>query len=163
MAIKTYMMPKVYRPKKYPPVTRMPIEHDFLKYIGLVRKYVLRHYKLSAPYFDMLCFLHSEGIFNVKSIEKYNQILGFAPKKRKDMIDMGLISVFRKGTVRTVPMYELSHTGRAIMRDVYARLLGEKPITEIKRPTRYSERQFNRVAKRANEDFKARRQRPELL
>jgi hypothetical protein len=53
-----------------------------------------------------------------------------------------------------VPMYELSAKGRAIMRDVYARLLGEKPITEIKRPTKYSERQFNRVAKRANEDFK---------
>ena len=163
MAIRTYMMPKVYRPKKYPPVTRMAIEHDFLKYIGLVQKYVLRHYGLSAPYFQMLCFLHSEGIFNVKSIEKYNQILGFAPKKRKDMIDMGLISVFRKGSYHTVPMYELSAKGRAIMRDVYARLLGEKPITEIKMPTRYSERQFNRVAKRANEDFKARRQRPELL
>ena len=160
--MKTYMVPKVYRPKKYPPVTRMEIQHDFLKYIGLVQKYVLRHYGLSAPYFQMLCFLHSEGIFNVKSIEKYNQILGFAPKKRKDMIDMGLISIFRPGSYRTVPMYELSAKGRAIMRDVYARLLGEKPITEIKRPTKYSERQFNRVAKRANEDFKNQKSKTEF-
>ena len=160
--MKSYMVPKVYRPKIRPAVTRMEIQHDFLKYIGLVQKYVLRHYGITAPYFQMLCFLHSEGIFNVRSIEKYNQILGFAPKKRKDMIDMGLISVFRPGSYHNVPMYELSAKGRAIMRDVYARLLGEKPITEIKRPTKYSERQFNRVAKRANEDFKEKKSKPKM-
>lgn len=162
MAIKTYMVPKTYKPRGYPPVYRVPIKHDFLKYIGLVQKYVLRHYGITYPYFQMLCFLYSEGIFNVKKIEQYNQILGFAPKKRRNMIDMGLVSVFRERTSSAPAMYEVSAQGRLIMRDVYSRLLGEKPITEIKRPTKYSERQFNRVARRANEDFKKQQQRLEL-
>lgn len=153
------MVPKVYRPKEFVPVLRATIPQDFLKYYGIIRQYVKKKYGLNTHYFEMMCFLYSEGIFSLKTMEQYNQFLPFAQNKRKNLITMGFISVFREATLQRGALYEVSMKGRAMMRDVYDRLTGEKPIDLIKNPKTFSERQFNRVANRTNEDFKEQRQR----
>ena len=159
MSVKTYMVPKVYRPKEFVPVLRATIPQDFLKYYGIIRQYVKKKYGLNTHYFEMMCFLYSEGIFSLKTMEQYNQFIPFAKNKRKNLINMGFISVFREATLQRGALYEVSMKGRAMMRDVYDRLTGEKPIDLIKNPKTFSERQFNRVANRTNEDFKEQRQR----
>ncbi len=158
MSVKTYMVPKVYRPKDFIPVKRAEIPKDFLKYYGIIRQYVKKKYDMNTHYFEMMCFLYSEGIFNLKTMEQYNQFLPFSQNKRKNLITMGYISVFREATMTRGALYEVSMKGRAMMRDVYDRLTGEKAIELIKNPKTFSERQFNRVAKRTNEDFKEQRQ-----
>lgn len=162
MSIKTYMVPKVNRPKDFVPVLRATIPQDFLKYYGIIRQYVNKKYGLNTHYFEMMCFLYSEGIFNIKTMEQYNQFLPFSQYKRKNLITMGFISVFREETFQRGALYEVSMKGKAMMRDVYDRITGEKPIELIKNPKTFSERQFNRVANRTNKDFKERQQRQPL-
>ena len=71
--IKTYMKPRAIKSKaikvrvyKKKPIVavRTEVNHDFLKYIKVVRAWVRHKHGLSIEDFEMLCYLYSEQIFD---------------------------------------------------------------------------------------------------
>ena len=177
--MKTYMRPRVCKPRvvkireyKTKPIIalRKSGEFDFLKYIKVVRAWARFKHDMSIEDFEMLCFLYSENIFTIKKFDEYNQVFGFSQDRRRDMASRGFISTFRAARPGQQALYEVSMKGKAIMRSIYKKLLGEEPITELVTPDQlrvrnnsaFAHRQYTRVIRRMNNDFKARPQRPEL-
>lgn len=72
----------------------------------------------------------------------------------------GLIVHFRKPEPGKRAIYELSHQAKAIMRQVYEMLQGQKPIPKLSdikpksnKPHHFATRQYDRVIGRLNKDF----------
>ncbi len=177
--MKTYFKPRVYRERKIKVRTynqrafsyrRAEVEHNFLKYIRVVRAWARLKHGINYAEFEMLCFLYSENIFTEAQLMEYRQIFGFGQNMLWKMLENGRISVFRKHQRGYAALYELSASSKAIMRSIYRKLLGEEPLNEFitdiqlykKKDSTYTERQYSRVIKSMKKDFKARQQRPEL-
>jgi hypothetical protein len=177
--MKTYFKPREYKPRnikirqysKRPfSYKRAEVEHDFLKYIKVVRAWVRIKHKWSYSDFELISFLYSEHIFDECTLMQYGRLFGFNQNRVPQMIERGLINVFRKGGRGFSPMYELSASAKGIMRSVYKKLLGQEPINEFvtdiqlaeKKDSRYIDRQYTRVIKRMKSSIKEQQQRPEL-
>lgn len=150
---------------------RAEVDHNFLKYLRVVRAWARFKHNWTYADFEMISFLYSEHIFDEKKVYQYSQIFGFGKFRVDTMLEKGLINVFRKGQRGYSPMYELSASSKGIMRSIYKKLLGEEPINEFvsdiemikKNDSRFTERQYTRVIKRIKEEVKEQRLRPELL
>lgn len=169
--MRTFFRQRVYKERKFKVRTynrrgfsysRAEPEHDFLKYLRIARYWVKHKHKLSYAEFELLCFLYSENIFTEQKYEHYSQTMSFSSNKIWKMIELGWIRIFRQKQRGYEPLYELSAKGKGVMRSVYKKLLGQEPIesfvSEInmvrKSNSRYSERQYTRVARSMNADFK---------
>jgi hypothetical protein len=174
--MKTYFKPRVYRERKFKVRTynqreflykRAEVEHNFLKYIRVVRAWARLKHKINYAEFEMLCFLYSESIFTEAKFMEYRQIFGFNNKMFWRMVHNGQISTFRKHQRGYEALYELSMSSKAIMRSIYKKLLGTEPLNEFvtdiqlykKKDSTYTERQYSRVIKSMKKDFKAQQQR----
>jgi len=177
--MKTYFKPRVYRERKFKVRTynqrsfsfrRAEVEHNFLKYIRVVRAWARLRHKINFAEFEMMCFLYSENIFTEEKFMEYRQIFGFNNNMFWKMVKNGHISIFRKHQRGYAELYELSIGAKAIMRSIYKKLLGTEPLNEFitdiqlykKKDSTYTERQYSRVIKSMKKDFKERQQRPPL-
>jgi hypothetical protein len=167
--IKTYMKPRKIKPRaikvreyKVKPIVvrREAVDKDFLKYIKVVRAWARYKHGLSLEDFEMLCYLYSEHVFDANQFDQYCQIFGFTKNRRLDLMEKGLIVHFRKPEPGKRAIYELSHQAKAIMRQVYEMLQGEKPIPKLSdikpknnKPHHFAKRQYDRVIGRLNKDF----------
>jgi hypothetical protein len=141
-------------------VRREAVDKDFLKYIKVVRAWARHKHGLSLEDFEMLCYLYSEHVFDANQFDQYCQIFGFTENRRRDLMEKGLIVHFRKPEPGKRAIYELSHQAKAIMRQVYEMLQGQKPIPKLSdikpknnKPHHFSTRQYDRVIGRLNKDF----------
>ncbi len=177
--MKTYFKPRVYKDRKIKVRTynqrafsfkRAEVEHNFLKYIRVVRAWARLKHGITYGEFEMMCFLYSENIFTEDKFMEYRQIFGFDKQMMWKMVNNGQISIFRKYQRGYAALYELSASSKAIMRSIYRKLLGEEPLNEFitdiqlykKKDSTYTERQYSRVIKSMKKDFKAQQQRPAL-
>lgn len=167
--IRTYMKPRKIKPRtvkvreyKAKPivVTRHAVDKDFLKYIKVVRAWARHKHGLSLEDFEMLCYLYSEHVFDANQFDQYCQIFAFTENRRRDLMEKGLIVHFRKPEPGKRAIYELSHQAKAIMRQVYEMLQGQKPIPKLSdikpknnKPHHFAVRQYDRVIGRLNKDF----------
>jgi hypothetical protein len=173
--MKTYFKPRVYRERKFKVRTynqrsfsfvRAEVEHNFLKYIRVVRAWARLKHGITYGEFEMMCFLYSENIFSEAKFMEYRQIFGFDKQMMWKMIKNKQISVFRKHQRGYEELYELSISSKNIMRSIYKKLLGTEPLNEFitdiqlykKKNSTYTERQYSRVIKSMKKDFKARQQ-----
>ena len=178
--MRTYFKPREYKYRKIKTreysnrpfsFKRAEVEHNFLKYLRVVRAWARFKHNWSYADFEMVSFLYSEHIFDEKKIVQYAQIFGFSKFRVEAMLESGLIIVFRKQQRGYAAMYELSASAKGIMRSIYKKLLGEEPINEFvsdiemikKNDSRFTERQYTRVIKRIKQESKEQRLRPELL
>jgi len=141
-------------------VRREAVDKDFLKYIKVVRAWARHKHGLSLEDFEMLCYLYSEHVFDANQFDQYCQIFGFTKNRRLDLMEKGLIVHFRKPEPGKRAIYELSYQAKAIMRQVYEMLQGEKPIPKLSdikpknnKPHHFAKRQYDRVIGRLNKDF----------
>jgi len=141
-------------------VRREAVDKDFLKYIKVVRAWARHKHGLSIQDFEMLCYLYSEHVFDANQFDQYCQIFEFSQNRRQDLMDRGLIIHFRKPEPGKRAIYELSHQAKAIMRQVYEMLQGQKPIPKLSdikpinnKPHHFAKRQYDRVIDRLNKDF----------
>jgi hypothetical protein len=167
--IKTYMKPRAIKSKaikvrvyKKKPIVavRTEVNHDFLKYIKVVRAWVRHKHGLSIEDFEMLCYLYSEQIFDNHQFDQYSQIFGFTQDRKREMMEKGLIIHFRKAKPGQRAIFELSYKAKAIMKQVYEMLQGEREIPKLSdikpinnRPYHFTKRQYDRVIDRLNKDF----------
>lgn len=167
--IKTYMKPRKIKPRavkvreyKVKPIVvrREAVDKDFLKYIKVVRAWARHKHGLSIQDFEMLCYLYSEHVFDANQFDQYCQIFEFTKNRRQDLMQKGLIVHFRKPEPGKRAIYELSHQAKAIMRQVYEMLQGERPIPKLSdikpknnKPHHFATRQYDRVIGRLNKDF----------
>jgi len=167
--IKTYMKPRKIKPRaikvreyKVKPIVvrREAVDKDFLKYIKVVRAWARHKHGLSLEDFEMLCYLYSEHVFDANQFDQYCQIFGFTKNRRQDLMEKGLIIHFRKPEPGKRAIYELSYQAKAIMRQVYEMLQGQKPIPKLSdikpknnKPHHFAKRQYDRVIGRLNKDF----------
>lgn len=175
--MKTYFKPRVYRERKIKVRTysqrafsykRAEVEHNFLKYLRIVRAWARFKHNIGYAEFEMLCFLYSENIFTEEKFMKYRQTMGFDKKMLWKMVNNGRINVFRKHQRGYAALYELSASSKGIIRSIYRKLLLEEPINEFvsdiemvkKNDSRFTERQYTRVIKSMKEDVKAQQQHP---
>lgn len=141
-------------------VRREAVDKDFLKYIKVVRAWARHKHGLSLEDFEMLCYLYSEHVFDANQFDQYCQIFGFTKNRRLDLMEKGLIVHFRKPEPGKRAIYELSYQAKAIMRQVYEMLQGQKPIPKLSdikpinnKPHHFAKRQYDRVIGRLNKDF----------
>jgi len=177
--MKTYFKPRVYRERKIKVRTynqrefsfrRAEVEHNFLKYIRVVRAWARLKHGITYGEFEMMCFLYSENIFSEAQFMEYRQIFGFDKQMMWKMLKNGQINIFRKHQRGYAALYELSASSKGIMRSIYRKLLGEEPLNEFitdiqlykKKDSTYTERQYSRVIKSMKKDFKARLPHPGL-
>ena len=167
--IRTYMKPRKIKPRaikvreyKVKPIVvrREAVDKDFLKYIKVVRAWARHKHGITLDDFEMLCYLYSEHVFDANQFDQYCQIFGFTKNRRQDLMDRGLIIHFRKPEPGKRAIYELSHQAKAIMRQVYEMLQGQKPIPKLSdikpksnKPHHFATRQYDRVISRLNKDF----------
>ena len=167
--IKTYMKPRKIKPRaikvreyKVKPIVvrREAVDKDFLKYIKVVRAWARHKHGITLDDFEMLCYLYSEHVFDANQFDQYCQIFGFTKNRRQDLMEKGLIIHFRKPEPGKRAIYELSHQAKAIMRQVYEMLQGQKPIPKLSdikpksnKPHHFATRQYDRVISRLNKDF----------
>ena len=167
--IKTYMKPRKIKPRaikvreyKVKPIVvrREAVDKDFLKYIKVVRAWARHKHGLSIQDFEMLCYLYSEHVFDANQFDQYCQIFEFTKNRRQDLMQKGLIIHFRKPEPGKRAIYELSYQAKAIMRQVYEMLQGEKPIPKLSdikpknnKPHHFATRQYDRVIGRLNNKF----------
>ena len=167
--IRTYMKPRKIKPRavkvreyKVKPIVvrREAVDKDFLKYIKVVRAWARHKHGLSLEDFEMLCYLYSEHVFDANQFDQYCQIFGFTKNRRQDLMEKGLIVHFRKPEQGKRAIYELSYQAKAIMRQVYEMLQGERPIPKLSdikpknnKPHHFAKRQYDRVIGRLNKDF----------
>lgn len=141
-------------------VRREAVDKDFLKYIKVVRAWARHKHGITLDDFEMLCYLYSEHVFDANQFDQYCQIFGFTKNRRQDLMEKGLIIHFRKPEPGKRAIYELSHQAKAIMRQVYEMLQGQKPIPKLSdikpksnKPHHFATRQYDRVISRLNKDF----------
>lgn len=175
--MKTYFKPRVYRERKIKVRTynqrafsyrRAEVEHNFLKYLRVVRAWARFKHNIGYVEFEMLCFLYSENIFTEEKFMTYRQTMGFDKKMLWRMVNNGRISVFRKHQRGYATLYELSASSKGIIRSIYRKLLLEEPINEFvsdiemakKNNSRFIDRQYTRVIKTMKKDFKEQQLRP---
>lgn len=167
--IKTYMKPRKIKPRaikvreyKVKPIVvrREAVDKDFLKYIKVVRAWARHKHGITLDDFEMLCYLYSEHVFDANQFDQYCQIFGFTKNRRQDLMQKGLIIHFRKPEPGKRAIYELSYQAKAIMRQVYEMLQGERPIPKLSdikpknnKPHHFATRQYDRVIGRLNNKF----------
>jgi len=141
-------------------VRREAVDKDFLKYIKVVRAWARHKHGLSIQDFEMLCYLYSEHVFDANQFDQYCQIFEFTKNRRLDLMEKGLIVHFRKPEPGKRAIYELSYQAKAIMRQVYEMLQGQKPIPKLSdikpknnKPHHFATRQYDRVIGRLNNKF----------
>ena len=150
---------RIYKKKPIVAV-RTEVNHDFLKYIKVVRAWVRHKHGLSIEDFEMLCYLYSEQIFDNHQFDQYSQIFGFTQDRKREMMEKGLIIHFRKAKPGQRAIFELSYKAKAIMKQVYEMLQGEREIPKLSdikpinnRPYHFTKRQYDRVIDRLNKKF----------
>jgi hypothetical protein len=150
---------RVYKKKPIVAV-RTEVNYDFLKYIKVVRAWVRHKHGLSIEDFEMLCYLYSEQIFDNHQFDQYAQIFGFTQDRKREMMEKGLIIHFRKAKPGQRAIFELSYKAKAIMKQVYEMLQGEREIPKLSdikpinnRPYHFTKRQYDRVIDRLNKKF----------
>ena len=150
---------RVYKKKPIVAV-RTEVNHDFLKYIKVVRAWVRHKHGLSIEDFEMLCYLYSEQIFDNHQFDQYSQIFGFTQDRKREMMEKGLIIHFRKAKPGQRAIFELSYKAKSIMKQVYEMLQGEREIPKLSdikpinnRPYHFTKRQYDRVIDRLNKEF----------
>lgn len=158
--------PKLFKPviirKTNRKIARRHIpEHTFLKYFRLVRAWIRIVHGWSLMDFEILCYLHSFVIFSDDQIDEAKETMTFNPQKRKELLDRGLIIIYRKKSPGNKALYELSEQSRILMDKVYKRVLGMEPVENFvteyqlkkKSSSRFSHRQYTRAAKRMRKDL----------
>lgn len=150
------------RTNRQPKLAKRPIpEHTFLKYFRLVRAWLRITCKITLSDFEMLCYLHSFVLFTDKHISEFQEIMSFNKKKRKELLDRGLIVYYRKPQPGNVAIYELSAHSKTMMEKTYKRMLGLEPVEDFvtenqlrnKSRSRFSLRQYTRAARRMQKDL----------
>lgn len=143
----------------------LKIPKDYLKYYRVIFYYYRRKYDISQQELDMLLFLYSEGYFDYIKIKEYQGILPWNKNRIKEMIEKGLIEIFREKQ-RTRRLYQLSKKGKNIVNGIYEKLNGEAvPMTYTNNPmfaknVSYSDKVYKQMIKKMNE---ARKQLPHQL
>lgn len=175
--MKTYRKPQYYKERKLLvrsykerplSIVRDDVQHDFLKYIKVIKAWAKYKHSISAEDFDMICFLYSENIFSYPKFTEYSIIFGFHKRKLQHLMDKKYVIYFRKGNRGFYDLYELSSHIKHIMSGIYRKLLGVEPISALvsetqlikKNNSRFAPRQYTRVIKIINKEFKERQLNP---
>jgi hypothetical protein len=118
--------PEKIRKKKY---IKTVYKSDFLKYWKLIRYWVRHKYGITQHDLDIMFFLYSEGYFMRSDIKEFESLFPWDKKRFKRLLDEGWIHIFRKPARGQPTLYEISHKGHQMVKDIYNKLNGEG-ITE---------------------------------
>lgn len=97
---------------------------DYLKYWRSIYYYTAFKYDLTYSELDMLLYLYSEPYFTIKTFNEGNKVMQLGRHRLKNMIDKGLIDVFRKGGLKLASLYQLSRKGSTIVSTLYRQIDG---------------------------------------
>jgi len=104
----------------------MKYSHDYLKYWRVIRYWVKAKYGIGTPDIDMILFLYSEDYFNKTKFKEFEELMSWNEKRFDNLLRDGFIQVWRKGYGKHTTLYELSHKGKTIARNIYRKLNGEE-------------------------------------
>jgi hypothetical protein len=114
------------------------IPHDYLKFWRVISYYFRAKHNLTPAELDTILFLYSEKYFDKAKFDEFNELLSWDKRRFEILLRDNWISVFRRktGTRRTV--YELSHKGVNLCRDIYRKLNGEEIPTSLNQNSLFS-------------------------
>lgn len=153
-------MIKVYKRSPKKPIKRQnrEREHNFLKYLRVVRYYIKRKYDLSGMELDMLLYLYDMPYFRKDDFNYYGNTMSWDKQRFFQMVNKGLIKEWRPGGEKygRAKLWELSHKGKTICLLTYKKLLREEPISEeprsnpIFKKQNYTDKIYKKVIEKMN-------------
>lgn len=153
-------MIKVYKRSSKKPIKRQnrEREHNFLKYLRVVRYYIKRKYDLSGMELDMLLYLYDMPYFRKDDFNYYGNTMSWDKQRFFQMVNKGLIKEWRPGGEKygRAKLWELSHKGKTICLLTYKKLLREEPISEeprsnpIFKKQNYTDKIYKKVIEKMN-------------
>lgn len=152
---------KLYLNKK---TQRRVHEHDYLKYYGVVAKWVKSNYGLTQREFELLCFLFSERLFTKSNFQEYSEVFSWDRDRFFKMKREGWVTIWQERTRTTTTVYELSPKAKSLMKSVYRKLNGKEPISESgcanvmyqKTKARSTDRRLGPLIRKNNKEVEAR-------
>jgi len=133
--IKLISDPRKRGPKKYSKTDRKLILHegyDLLENLSLVRYYIQRKHEIDINLLELTLYLYPKKYFTWKEYYEFPKHFQFV--RMKKMIADGIVAVAVPGKGERSTLYCLSNKNRAIVKEFYAYLFGEKKIPEKASP-----------------------------
>lgn len=114
-------------PKHYTQSARFNIGYNKLQYLGIVRHYLQKRFKISYRELEMLLFLYPKLLFDNREFKEYPK--SFTNRDIREPIKRGYIEVF---TVKHEyhKVYQLTRRAKVIVTLFYKYISGELPIPE---------------------------------
>tara|TARA_R110002012_G_scaffold125810_1_gene277453 strand:+ start:946 stop:1386 length:441 start_codon:yes stop_codon:yes gene_type:complete len=139
------------------------ISHDYMKFWRVIRYWAKAKYSITTPDIDMIMFLYSEEYFNKTKFIEFEKLMSWDVKRFDKLLAGGFIQVWRKGYGKNTTLYELSHKGKTIARNIYRKLNGEEiaesPVLNplFKKDVSYTDKLYRNSIKKLNEFIKQQR------
>jgi hypothetical protein len=134
---------------------------DYLKYWKVVRQWARTKYNIGTADIEMMLFLYSEGLFNKKQFEEYNEIMSWDRNRFHDLLNDKWIIVWRKRKGSQSTLYELGFKGKRLCSTIYRKLNKEETVSEDRRQNPmfepsadYSDKVFRKMIKKMNKEIK---------
>tara|TARA_R100000541_G_scaffold28311_2_gene37594 strand:- start:765 stop:1181 length:417 start_codon:yes stop_codon:yes gene_type:complete len=134
-----------------------------MKYWRVIRYWAKAKYKISTPDIDLILFLYSEDYFNKSKFMEYTELMPWDVNRFDSLLSRGYVQVWRKGYGKNTTLYELSHGGRTIARNIYRKLNGEE-IAEsaninplFRKDVSYTDKLYRNSIKKLNKFIKQQR------
>lgn len=133
---------------------------DYLKYWRVIRKFYCTKYDLSLADLEMILFLYSEDYFSYDKFEEYDTVMPWDKKRFQDLINRGIIEVFRKKVPGRKALYDLSMKHKRMVANIYSHMNG-KPLPESVPSNRgiwtkscYTNKVYNKAIKEMNAELR---------
>lgn len=153
-------MIKSYKRSNKKNIKRQPREreHNFLKYIRVVRYYIKRKYEITGMELDMILYLYDMPYFRKDDFNYYGNTMSWDKKRFFEMVNKGLIKEWRPGGEKygRAKLWELSHKSKTICLLMYKKLLKEEPISEeprsnpIFKKQNYTDKIYKKIIEKMN-------------
>ena len=109
-------------------------DYDFLQYIRIVYKTILKNYDdLTRGQLDLLLYLYPRGAFSYTEFRKFFRVVGLYDKAAlKQYVKKGYIYVWRERKGNKIQLYALTNKAKTMCDDMHKYCVGEKEIPTSK-------------------------------
>lgn len=142
---------------------------DYLKYYRAMRYWAKAKHGITQPDLEILFFLHSENLFKISQFQEFACNFSWDKNRFKRLQENGWIVLWRERKGNEAALYTVSQQAKILMNNIYKRLEGKIPISEVptnnpiyKKDATYAQKVNKRVFRRMNLTRKEKKRRADI-
>lgn len=130
------------------------VRYDFLQYIRVIFKWACAHYEITRPHLELMLGLYPIGMFTKNKFSILCRNIDMNPSRlMNNLIDIGLIEIWRPGTKKQAGLYRLSSKSKEMCDKVHRICVGEIQIPKsnvLSKSSRSIDKRYMDVIKTMN-------------